>query len=437
MSEQASFTRLDVSNWRQFGAASIEFHDRLTIITGANASGKSTLLSILAKHFNWSRSYSSAPRHRQRSSLEKSFLTDASERALWEDYAWLPHSSVYDQWRQVGRLQYANGLSTEISVPSADQASRSQYDLMLSQQQQIDGVNITSHRSTAGAYSAVASLPTVFISPREILNQFTGELRNRWQGAYTAKTPAAVLKESLLAAAVFGESNSPSVDANPIAHDIWVGFQEVLRQLLPPTLGFIRLRARVPDLIVETTTGDFVIDEASGGVSAIVEIGWQIFLSQRSRPESSASRFVVLFDEPENHLHPSLQRGLVPALLSAFPHVQFVMATHSPFIVTATPDSRVYALEYDSGGRVVSRELDYANKAASAQETLTRVLGVESTLPIWAEDRYDQIVAKYSNLDENGADLSRMREEMASAGLMSEFPLALAALARRMRGADA
>jgi predicted ATPase len=436
MTEQASLRKLDVSNWRQFGSASIEFHERLTIITGANASGKSTLLSILAKHFNWPRSYSSAPRHRREEFSDET--KGPNERdSLWEDYSSLPLSNFAASWRRVGQLEYGSGIVTEIVVPPADQASRLQYDLHLPGQQSIDGVNLNSHRSTAGAYSAVSSLPTIFFSPQEILNQFTGEVRNRWAGSYSAKTPAAVLKESLLAAAVFGESNSSSVDANSVAHDIWVGFQGVLRQLLPPTLGFIRLRARVPDLIIETKTGDFVIDESSGGVSAIIEIGWQIFLAQRSRTSSNTFHFVVLFDEPENHLHPSLQRTLVPALLSAFPQVQFVMATHSPFIVTATPDSRVYALEYDAENRVKSRELDYANKAASAQETLTRVLGVESTLPVWAEDRYAEIVRKYADFEENGADLSKMREEMVNSGLVNEFPLALAALARRARGASA
>ena len=52
---------LTLDDWRQFDAVSITFHPRLTVLTGANATGKSTILGILARHFNWTRAYSSAP----------------------------------------------------------------------------------------------------------------------------------------------------------------------------------------------------------------------------------------------------------------------------------------------------------------------------------------------------------------------------------------
>lgn len=42
---------------------------------------------------------------------------------------------------------------------------------------------------------------------------------------------------------------------------------------------------------------------------------------------------IVLIDEIDLHLHPKWQRIIVPALLNAFPHLQFVATTHSPFII--------------------------------------------------------------------------------------------------------
>jgi len=150
-------------------------------------------------------------------------------------------------------------------------------------------------------------------------------------GSWTGKTPQLALKEKLIAAAVFGEG-SESVERNDEASEIWRGFQEVLGAILPASLGYVRLRIRVPEIIVETATGDFILDEASGGMSAIVEMAWQIFLRSRNQ-----AHFTALIDEPENHLHPSLQREILPSFLRAFPSVQFIVATHSPFVVTATP----------------------------------------------------------------------------------------------------
>ncbi|MCS6547180.1 AAA family ATPase [Curtobacterium flaccumfaciens pv. flaccumfaciens] len=422
------FSSLEIRNWRQFDDVRIDFHPRLTVITGANASGKSTLLSILARHFNWIRQYSTAPRHRAAN-------RSGDDASPWESWfgQQLPTGQVQ---RSIGTLEYSSGVKSDITVPDANGLSRVQYDVWLPNQQTIAGVNLNSHRAATGAYSPVTAIPTAFGSAQEVLEQFILETRNRWTGAYSAKTPAAVLKETLLAAALLGASSNESVDQNPEANRVWWGFQDVLRELLPASLRFRRLRSRVPDLILETDSGDFILDEASGGVSAIIEIGWQIFLATRPGPHRSTHESVVLFDEPENHLHPSLQREIVPALLRAFPNVQFVIATHSPFIVTASEDSKVFALRYNETSGVDSRELDYVNKAASAQDTLTSVLGVESTMPIWAENKYDSIVAKFASGIDSSKSLDAMRDEMADAGLMAEFPLALAALARRIRGTE-
>ena len=45
------FKGIKIKNWRQFNNIDIEFHPNLTVITGANGAGKTTILSILSKHF--------------------------------------------------------------------------------------------------------------------------------------------------------------------------------------------------------------------------------------------------------------------------------------------------------------------------------------------------------------------------------------------------
>lgn len=46
-----------------------------------------------------------------------------------------------------------------------------------------------------------------------------------------------------------------------------------------------------------------------------------------------AASGIILIDEIDLHLHPSWQRLIIPALLRAFPHLQFVATTHSPFVI--------------------------------------------------------------------------------------------------------
>ena len=42
---------------------------------------------------------------------------------------------------------------------------------------------------------------------------------------------------------------------------------------------------------------------------------------------------ILLIDEIENHLHPTWQRRVIPALLEHFPGLQIFATTHSPFVV--------------------------------------------------------------------------------------------------------
>src|SRR5690606_28453560 len=108
------------------------------------------------------------------------------------------------------------------------------------------------------------------------------------------------------------------VNANEGAIRIYEGFIEILKTVLPPKLGFKSLSVRIPEVILETDSGEFSIDAVSGGIASIIDLAWQIYMF-----DESDQRFIVSFDEPENHLHPEMQKTLLPNFLKAFPYVQF------------------------------------------------------------------------------------------------------------------
>ena len=54
---------------------------------------------------------------------------------------------------------------------------------------------------------------------------------------------------------------------------------------------------------------------------------------------------IVLIDEIETHLHVELQKEILPILTRLFPNLQFILTTHSPFILNSAKDSVVYDLE--------------------------------------------------------------------------------------------
>jgi hypothetical protein len=246
------------------------------------------------------------------------------------------------------------------------------------------------------------------------------------------------MKEALIAMAVFGEGNRHS-DGNPVVLKAFRGFVDVLRQLLPPTLGFEDLLIRSPEIVLRTRTGEWPLDAASGGVMTLIDLAWQIFMYAHDK-----DNFVVTLDEPENHLHPSMQRTLMSSLLAAFPRVQFIVATHSPFIVSSVRDSHVYVLRYvltpagqavasPLGGRdhwVESVRLAGFNKAGTAGDILRDVLGVPATMPEWVERDLDDVVARYKERPITTETLGALREELSERGLGELYPDALAGMTR-------
>ncbi len=54
---------------------------------------------------------------------------------------------------------------------------------------------------------------------------------------------------------------------------------------------------------------------------------------------------VVLIDELDLHLHPNWQRGIVSDLKNAFPKIQFVATTHSPYIVQSLDQNELVNLD--------------------------------------------------------------------------------------------
>lgn len=86
--------------------------------------------------------------------------------------------------------------------------------------------------------------------------------------------------------------------------------------------------------------GQFLnIDQLSDGYKTL--LGLVIDLSSRmamANPKVSdplAVESVVMIDEVDLHLHPAWQQRVVMDLLRTFPNTQFILTTHSPFVVEA------------------------------------------------------------------------------------------------------
>jgi predicted ATP-binding protein involved in virulence len=72
---------------------------------------------------------------------------------------------------------------------------------------------------------------------------------------------------------------------------------------------------------------------------------------------------LLLIDEAENHLHPKWQKTFLHNILDIFPNLQIILTTHSPFIVASHPNTRLYVCESKGDYAIIKDETAaYSNK---------------------------------------------------------------------------
>ncbi len=85
---------------------------------------------------------------------------------------------------------------------------------------------------------------------------------------------------------------------------------------------------------------------------------------------------ILLIDEIENHLHPTWQRRVIPALLEHFSGLQIFATTHSPFVVAGLKAGQVHLLKRDGNGVVTSTTNTEDIIGWTADEILRTMMGV-------------------------------------------------------------
>lgn len=116
-------------------------------------------------------------------------------------------------------------------------------------------------------------------------------------------------------------------------------------------------------------------------------------------------RGIVLIDEIEQHLHPSMQAEILPRVSEVFPEIQLIATTHSPLVaLDARPDELVVLRR--EGGDVVREEAvpDFSGYSAEDMLVDERLFDTEIYSPEMREKvvRYRQLAALPGNRRRGG-----------------------------------
>ncbi|MBX9468929.1 MAG: ATP-binding protein [Rhizobium sp.] len=398
------FSRLTVDDWRQFGLVDLDLSGDVTILTGVNGSGKTTLLRLLAYFTGEAIPFLATP---QKMNETGGFeWVSGLSRKFFQDLFNMKRSPPTQ--RQFGELRLSNGTVCTLSVPI--RSSVAAVNVIVGNSEHLPGFFIPSHRPVY-YYEQLKNLDISKKTRIAAYQEYIASMRTQSQAGQRTNNISSKIKNAILNWGYVGYGSKVAPE-DPELVENFEGFQNVLRKILPKELRFSRYEIRSgSEIVFVCEDNEFLFETASGGITSLIHLAWLIFTFSASQP------CVILIDEIENHLHPSLQRIVLPNLAAAFPNVRFIVTTHSPLVVNSVRGATVYALQHAPDNKIVQHRLDFASDANTAAEILDQVLGVPVTMPVWAEHEYERIVDRYVQLSPDEINLGEFRAELVDSGL--------------------
>jgi len=298
------------------------------ILTGKNGSGKTSLLKEMARflqsipdknytHLSQCRNYVEQ-RRIQRAQVEKSsnLSSDQKKKQLWDiDNQITQYSNYFDQYGGGVKLEFGNDTFLQ------DDFREGKYIIAM-----FEAKRTTEMQAPQGIKKV--ELPLRYNINPQISRQFIQYIVN------------------LKADRSFAKDDKDIETANRV--DEWFdNFILRLREIFEqPELELVFDRKNYNFTIKYPGRDDFDLTTLSDGYSAILAIVTELLLRMEShRAKSYDVQGIVLIDEIETHLHIELQKMILPFLVAFFPRIQFIVSTHSPFILSSSADAIVYDLE--------------------------------------------------------------------------------------------
>ena len=331
---------------------------RHLILTGKNGSGKTSLLDSISTYLNSITISTHLYDNRKNLALNKNLLVHAKTDAERFD---IEKRIKYYQ-KQIAQTE--NGIELTVS-PSEDEFYIAFHE----------GNLIIDYCKTYRKFT-----PDV---PKQIESI---ELKDTYSITEEPRKDFVKYLVAMKATEAFARNKNNTEKADAIKH--WFErFEEILKEIFDDkTLKLDFDEEKFTFRILEEGRDPFDFNTLASGYAAVLDIVADIIMRMEKKTDKTFSfdiPGVVLIDEIETHLHLKLQQNIMKLLEAIFPNVQFIVSTHSPFVLNSISNAVIFDLE----NNVLVDEPNGLNNVP-----------------------YSGIVEGYFNADELSSDLRKMFE---------------------------
>lgn len=329
----------------------INLNSKNVIITGANGCGKTRFLHQLNDYLQQFLERHIQPAEKIQPELER-YKHELDRRSQSDQYYNHYKNMADDLTKKLERLSNEEIIFTDVESIFSLVNSNS---LIL---RFFEANRLTSHLAGNGHIESISSVKQQ--GKNESFQQDSSDKFERYLVGYYNYGSHVIAREN-------NPEKSKQIDEwfNKVENDLQNLFED-------PNLTLKYNAEEHVSYIIQQGKEPFRFNNLSSGYSSILSIYADLLMKVELReiPADEISGF-VLIDEIDAHLHVSIQRKIFSFFDKAFPKIQFIVTTHSPFVVQSVNDSIIYDLS--------KMECLEDLSMYSYESILKGLLGVEST----------------------------------------------------------
>ena len=389
---------IDIRNFKAFEKRQFTFDPNFNVAIGNNAAGKSTLLHAVEVALG-------------------GYLQCLDIPGIPSNRRQFKKTEVFSKWNDESKSYISNLSPTSISVQVAFPSV--QKDIQWTRVMLKN--NTTSHnRREAGELMEVVSDLIESNQNCTKIIPIVASFGTTRKDAQLRKGKKAQSRRTAREKAFLG-SLTEKVDFNAVIEwlhnydsdlkygKVFAGTKEAIIETIERTIPFLKnvsynsyyqeLEAEIA--IDQNEIGKTLHSNMSDGLKAmlnmVAELAFRCVILNGFLKEDAVVKTpgVVLVDEIDMHLHPNWQRRVVEDLKIAFPKIQFIVSTHSPFIIQSLKKEELIVLEDDlTGGTDPFRR--------SIEEIAENEMGVDGVERSDHFKKMEDLAAEYYKLIKRG-----------------------------------
>ena len=290
------------------------------MITGKNGSGKTSLLNAIAIHIE-----------RIANDTYKDFEKYEKSIKYWEN-------------------QLKNNPQNTLSIEKNLQYFKNQYELFFGEVtitfKDVDSLirKYQDGNFIIAFYEAHRTIKNL----REPKNPTKPELQDKWGIKQTTTQEFLNFLADLKIQEALARNEKLDAEANQI-NKWFVNFEQLLGKIFQEKALKLAFNYKDYSFKILTKGKEFKFTELSDGFAAVLDIVVDLILKMQDKNQlirAYESEGIVLVDEIETHLHLELQKVIMPLLTEIFPNIQFIVTTHSPFVLSSLSNAVAFDLEH-------------------------------------------------------------------------------------------